>query len=219
MKIYFLSAAALLFLGASFSLSASSVCPSTPSTTSDCDFLITIDSTGMASVSQVAGSTAFNSMVTFPDGTSDPGGDASLIGVVDDYSSALSSLTLKGSGANAGIFDFSFNGICVYTSASYCATAASGYEGPTTTFSSLMSTVPFQTNIGTVNFDPGLAPGQSTYFSLEDSAADITANGGLSVAGETFASTATPEPSEMALVGLGISLFAIDRKRWSAKRK
>lgn len=216
MRIHFVSAAALLFLSASFSLSASTVCPSTPNATSDCDFLITIESTGKASVSEIPGSTPFNSMITFPDGTSNPGGNGSLVGVIDNYSIALTSLTLKGSGANAGIFDFSFNGICVYTNASYCATAATGYEGPTTTFSGFTSTVPFQTNVGTVNFDPSLPPGQSTYFSLEDSAADITANGGLSVRGETFA--ATPEPSEMALLGLGISLLAIGRKRWSRKR-
>lgn len=170
----------------------------------------------MASVMQVPGSTPFNSAITFTDGTSDPGGDGSLVGVIDDYSKPLTSLTLMGSGASAGIFDFSFNGICVYTKAGYCSTAASGYEGPTSTFSNLQSTIPFETNVGTVTFGPALASGQSTYFSIEDSAADISANGGLAVTGETFAST--PEPSEVALVGLGISLFAFGRRRWNRKR-
>lgn len=217
MKSHFFSAAALIaFLGAASSLSAASmVCPSTPSTTSDCNFLITIGSTGTATVSEVAGSSPFNTAMTFSDGSSDPGSDGSLVGIIDNYSKSLASLSLKGSGANAGIFDFSFNGICVYTSAAYCGTAATGYEGPTTTFSNLTSGVPFQTNEGTVNFSPALAMGQSTYFALENSAADIIANGGLTVTGETFAAaTATPEPGEMALAGLGMSLVLLSvRKR------
>ena len=138
-------------------LSAASVCPSTPTTTSDCDYMVTISGTGSASVSSVPGSTPFNSMVTFTDGTTDPGGNGSLVGVVNNYSQSLTSFTLLGSGASAGIFDFSFNGICVYTNASYCGTAATGYEGPTTIFSNLRSTVLFQTTEGTVNFSPSLA--------------------------------------------------------------
>ncbi len=215
MKSHLLSAAALVFLSAGVHLSASVVCPSTPTTSTDCDFLITIGSTGMATVSQVPGSTPFNSPITFTDGTSDPGGDGSLVAVIDNYSRALTSLTLTGSGASAGIFDFSFNGICVYTNAAYCGTAATGYEGPTTTFSNLTSTIPFETNAGTVNFGPALTPGESTYFALEDSAAGIAANGGLTVTAETFA---TPEPSEFALLGFGISLLAVGRKKWGRKR-
>jgi hypothetical protein len=66
----------------------------------------------------------------------------------------------------------------------------------------------FLTHEGTVNFGPNLRTGQSTYFSIENNPADIIANGGLTVAGETFSgTTATPEPSAFLLVGLGAFLL------------
>jgi hypothetical protein len=182
-----------------------STCPTTATTTTDCDYLITIGSTGIASVAEVPGSMPFNTAQTFVDGTSDPGSDGSLVGVINDYSHPLSSLTLQGAGASEGIFDFSFNGICVYTNASYCGTAASGYEGPTTTFTNLQSTIPFETTVGTVDFGPALTPGSSTYFSIEDAASDINANGGLTVLGTTF----VPEPSPALLFGLGFATLLL----------
>jgi hypothetical protein len=72
----------------------------------DCAFLITIGTTGTASVTTVPGATAFNTMQTLADNTTDPGNDGSLVGVINDDSKPLSSLTLKGMGANYGIFDF-----------------------------------------------------------------------------------------------------------------
>jgi len=211
-----------ILLALSFSaatLSASSICPSTPTTTSDCDFVITIGSTGSASVAAVPDSTPFNGPITFIDGTTDPGGDGSLVGVVNNYSQALTGFTLEGSGAGAGIFDFSFNGICVYTGAAYCSTAQTGYEGPTTTFTDLQSTVLFQTTEGMVQFGPALGTGQSTYFSIEDAASDLSANGGLTVSGVTFASagSAAPEPGEFALVSLGAGLLLVGRRRLKRK--
>lgn len=216
-KSLFLSA--LLCFAAASALPASSICPSTSVTNSDCAFLITIGSTGTASVSDVPGASAFNTMQTFADGTTDPGNDGSLVGVINNYSKPLSALTLEGMGANYGIFDFTQNGICVYTSAGYCASAISGYEGPTTTFSNLMSKN-FLTYGGTVNFNPNLAAGQSTYFSIEDNPADIIANGGLTVTGETFAQTsAVPEPSAFVLAGFGIALLFFRRRTLSFQRK
>ncbi len=145
--------------------------------------------------------------------------DGSLIGVINNDSQALTGFTLLGSGAGAGIFDFSFNGICVYTNASYCSTAQTGYEGPTTTFSNLQSTVLFQTTKGLVSFAPGLASGSSTYFAIENTASDINANGGLTVSGLQFASAtaATPEPADFALIGLGISLLLVGRSKFQKK--
>ena len=200
--------------------SAASICPSTPNTSTDCDYVITVGTTGAITVTSVPGSTPFNSKMILVDGTVEPGGDASLVGVVNDYSRSLTGLTLHGSGANAGLFDFSFNGICLYTSASYCGAAATGYEGPTTTFSNLMTGSNFQTDSGTVLFKPGLAMGQTTYFALEDSAADINAHGGLTVTGETFAgATATPEPADFVLVGIGGLALLLCRWRLAAEKR
>ena len=193
----------LLAAGSAATLSASAICPSTPNTTSNCDFLLTIGATGAVTVSEVNNASAFNGPVNFIDGTSDPGGDGSLVGVVNNYSEPLMSLTLLGKGADAGIFDFSFNGICVYANAAYCTNAQTGYEGPTTTFSNLRSTALFETTEGNVSFNPYLTPGNSTYFAIEDAPADIMANGGLSVSNVAFA----PEPSGIALVFAGVSFL------------
>jgi hypothetical protein len=204
-----------LLAGSVATLSASTVCPSTPNTTSDCNYLITISSSGTASVSAVAGSSAFNGPLTFVDGTTDPGNDGSLVGVINNDSQALTSFTLTGAGAGYGIFDFTYNGICVYTGAAYCTNAVTGFEGPTTTFSNLQSTVPFETTMGTVTFNPTLMTGSSTYFAIEDAPADINANGGLSVSDVMLAPgmTAAPEPANIALLAVGIGLFLVFRKR------
>ncbi len=218
MKSLFRAFAASLFFCVAGTLSAASICPSTQYTTSDCNFLITIGSGGMASVSAVPGSSAFNGPQTFADGTSDPGNDGSLLGVINNSSQPLTSFTLLGSGANAGIFDFSFNGICVYTNASYCSTASSGYEGPTTTFSNLKSTVLFQTTQGTVNFGPSLNAGMSTFFSIANNPADISAHGGLSVSNVALAgNAAAPEPANMALMVLGLGVLILSGRKLAAR--
>jgi len=204
----------LALCASAISASAAAVCPTTGTTTSDCNFLITIGSSGAASISTVAGSSAFNGMLTFVDGTTDPGNDGSLVGVINNSSQSLAGFTLKGAGADAGIFDFSFNGICVYTNAAYCATAQSGYEGPTTTFSDLRSTVLFETTEGIVTFSPTLAPGSSTYFAIENIPPDINANGGLTVSDVTFASTTTaPEPATYGLLALSLGGIALTRRK------
>jgi len=216
MKNILLAASFSLVAGAA-TLSASSVCPSTAYTNSDCAFVITIGSTGSATVSSVAGATAFNGPETFVDNTTDPGNDGSLVGVINDDSKTLTSFTLTGTGPNSGAFDFSFNGICVYTAAAYCSTAQTGYEGPTTTFTNLQSTVLFQTTEGTVTFNPGLATDASTYFAIQGAPSNFGA-GALSVSNVTFAATtATPEPGEFALVSLGLSLLAIGARKFHRK--
>ena len=211
---FFRALPAALFFCAVGTLPAASICPSTPYTTSDCNFLITLGSSGAASVSAVPGSSAFNGPQTFADGTSDPGNNGSLVGVINNSSQSLASFTLLGSGTSAGIFDFSFNGICVYTNASYCGTASTGYEGPTSTFSNLKSTVLFQTTMGSVNFGPSLDAGMSTFFSIENNPADINAHGGLSISGVTFgAGNAAPEPANMALVALGMVALLLGSRK------
>ena len=89
-----------------------------------------------------------------------------LIGVVNNSPGSVGSLTLSG----PGIFGFESDGICIYTfvGSGYCTPAQMAgtdpgdYAGPTTSFTNFSTF-----NTGTVVFNGGLAPGASTYFSLE----------------------------------------------------
>lgn len=108
------------------------------------------------------------------------GGDDMLIGVVNNSSATVPSLTLTGS----SIFGLENDGICNYSFVgnTYCLTNATGgtsstgtlgsgnngvdpfdYYGPTSTFTITNS------NTGTVNFSPTIQPGGTTFFSLEGS--------------------------------------------------
>jgi hypothetical protein len=137
-----------------------------------------------------------------------------LVGIINHYSKPLSSFTLAGTASGYGIFEITQNGICLYTNTSYCASAISGYEGPTTTFSNLMSQN-FLTYKGTVNVNPTLYTGQTNYFAIQNNPADIIANGGLTVTGETFSGevSTTPEPSAFLLAGFGVALLCSWRLR------
>ena len=96
--------------------------------------------------------------------------DDTLIGVENDSSGTVFSLHLS---STEDIFGFDGDGICgksTVTGKPYvpsppaCPYGPTGYEGPNTSFSGISS----DSTSGTVNFPAGLAPGESTYFSLEE---------------------------------------------------
>ena len=87
------------------------------------------------------------------------GVEDTLIGVVNDSSRTYGAMALTSS---TNLFGFDGDGICAYGAGSCGPT---GYEGPNTSFSDIS---PDYTS-GVVNFPSGLAPGASTYFSLEES--------------------------------------------------
>ena len=122
------------------------------------------------------------------DGTED-----TLIGVLNQTTAPITSLAL--SSTTEPLFGFDGDGICTYTFASApaastvagdkgstnCPYGSQGYEGPDTSFSGIS----LDLSSGVVNFSPALAPGKSTYFSLEEplSASQINVGGtDLSVA-------------------------------------
>jgi hypothetical protein len=88
-----------------------------------------------------------------------------LVGVVNNSSSGVPSITLSGT----GIFDLDSDGICTFTfvGSGYCTpsqvagTDPQDYYGPNTTYA--ISSV----NTGTVNFTTPIAAGGSAYFSLD----------------------------------------------------
>lgn len=89
-----------------------------------------------------------------------------LIGVVNNSSQIVNNLPLTGAtGAPDPAFGFDNDGICDGFSPAppACPYGSTHYEGPGTSFSSISQ----DANSGTVGFTGGLAPGASTYFSLE----------------------------------------------------
>jgi Fibronectin type III domain len=92
------------------------------------------------------------------------GSDDVLVGVLNDSPSTVTTLPLSG----PGIFSFDGDGLCTQPGApSGCPFGPTSYEGPNTSFSIT------DDNDGSVSFPQGLAPGASTYFSLEGAANNV----------------------------------------------
>jgi len=83
------------------------------------------------------------------------GVEDTLFNVTNNFTSAINTLGLTGS----GIFGFDGDGISTYL---HAATDSTGYGGPGTSFTIT------NVNTGNVNFTGGLAPGHTAYFSLEE---------------------------------------------------
>ncbi len=129
-------------------------CPSVGVDTS-CGALITINPDG---------STSF---ATDPSQSSYSGHGDILVGVLNDSNALTSAIALTGT----GIFAFDGHGLCaVHPTPCFSATeyGPTGYEGPGTAF------VTTNTSQGQVNFNGGLSPGTSTYFSLAASSLTVT---------------------------------------------
>lgn len=155
----------------------------------DCGYLITINPDG----SITAGPTAQGPY----DGSED-----TLVGVINNSPTPLTTLTLSGS----NIFGFDGDGESSYTGTSYGPT---GYEGPNTSFTIV------DPNNGSVDFTNGgvMGNGGTAWFTLEENLASIT--GGVNVI-----TGGVPEPSTwaMMLLGFGAVGFAM-RKRALPKTK
>jgi hypothetical protein len=92
------------------------------------------------------------------------GSDDVLVGVQNDSSTTVPRIPLTGS----GIFAFDDDGLCTLANAPpVCPFGPTTYEGPNTSFSVT------DENNGSVLFTNGLAPGASTYFSLEGTATSV----------------------------------------------
>ena len=182
-----------LLIGLASTVMASPVCPVTSNTNSDCGYILTINAD-----SSVTG-------MVVPNASPYDGNDDALIGVINNSTATFTAgISLSGSGNGGGLFAFDGDGICSYVSASYCSTAPTGYEGPTTTFSKINAAQ----DTGTVSFT-GLLPGTSTFFSLEGSPASINGGGGPVIG------PSTPEPGTISLLATGMLglVYAMRRRR------
>jgi hypothetical protein len=110
------------------------------------------------------------------------GSDDTLVGIINDSTTAVKAITVSGPGSDLSGFDG--DGICsgdygTWTGSTGCPYGSTGYEGPGTSFVT-DSSLP---DSAEVDFTGGLALGKSAYFSLEGaltSAALTAREGGLS---------------------------------------
>jgi len=143
----------------------------------DCNFVITITDGGI--------STSVNGAIPPYDGVEDQ-----LVGVINNSSHSVGSLSLTGS----GLFNFDGDGLCTFITCTWAH--PTGYEGPNTSFS-------FSNfDNGMVIFTGGLAAGATAYFSLEEPASINTI-------------VTAPEPGTLALLGLAAAAFGFSRRRKS----
>lgn len=205
MKKTLLALAALVVAGMGNSAMAglTTICPTGPNINSggagsECAFLITI--TGSAATGYT-----FTGALT-PGATPYDGADDSLIGVINNASDTFTgSISLS---SNVDIFGFDADGICNSsystgaTGLGYCsANDRAGvdpgdYAGPINTFTIVDS------DNGTVNIT-GLAAGDNTFFSLEENLAGFG----------TTVTVGAPEPATFAMIGGGLGLLALVRRR------
>ena len=170
----------------------SSVCPAVGNDTLGCELLITV-----TAVSSSGTATAFTVTTSSPDQGTYDGADDTLVGVLNNSGATLSSIGLASPYA---IFAFDGDGACTYITCTG-ATDPSGYAPAGVTFSGVNSSY----TSGTVNFNPGVASGGSSWFSLEEAltASTITAS--------------APEPASLLLFGAAMPAFwAFYRRRKGA---
>ena len=161
-----------------------------------CNVVITINANGSVTT-------------TVTDATPYENSEDVLVGVVNNSSTPVGSLTLMGS-ASSAIFGLEMDGICTFTfvGSGYCnASQINGidpqdYYGPTSTFTGISS----NKQNGTVNFNPPVPAGGSSYFSLE---------GVPSASLGVIVGPPVPAPRSVTLLCIGLAVVLL----YQARRK
>lgn len=168
-------------------------CPAAGNDTTGCELLITVTAVSGGSA------TAFTVSTSSPDLGPYDGADDTLVGILNNSGSTLTSIALSSS---TDIFGFDGDGVCTYI-ACPGGSDPSTYGPASVSYTGINST----DTSGTVNFSPGIASGGSAFFSLEEA---LTA---------TQIVSAAPEPSTLLMLGFGLAGIASFRAQAARKRR
>lgn len=165
-----------------------------------CQFLITISAAGVATVQQDT---------VAPNNGPYDGVEDALVGVQNNSSVTVTTLPLSSPANSAGgIFAFDGDGPCTQSVApAGCPFTQdpNGYGGPGVTFINIAS----NNMSGTVRFTPGIAPGGSAWFALEENLSSSTITPGTPNGG----APGVPAPPTVILLLTGVAGLVLYQTR------
>jgi len=192
--------AVLLFAG---TLSASPLytqCPAVGANTG-CQFLITVNADGSVSIAMDPNP---------PNNGPYDGTDDTLVGLQNNSNQAVMAFPLS---SNETVFGFDNDGPCTaLPKPAPCPSSAgfppdtTGYGGPGVTYSNISA----DKTSGTVNFSPGIAPGASAWFGLEET---LTSTSQIVIGNPTTEPAAVPEPTMTFIIGGSLAVIGLLRRR------
>ncbi len=166
-------------------------------TTTNCTELITIHSTAMGGFSTTSSNPSHKSNYD--------GSDDQLVGIHNDSGKPITGIGLSGSGRGGGIFGFDGDGGCAtprFTWVSGCPFDSTGYAGPNNTFTGINGAK----TAGNVQFITPLATHSGfAEFTLEAPAGTVNVT--------AINPPGVPEPTSMALLGVGLAGLGLARRR------